>query len=170
MSSECRWLGLWPQQGKLVWCPGQRRESPFRGWGRILSVHSGNDFFTVKGRDSKDMWRDSICSWEQFEIEAEAPGKEIQGDPQWRVLVPTCSELASLEGRVPARQDPGGKAVSTAWTLEGSCPSHLAPSRGKNLTFSVLILLCGLFLYFRRLWPGSGAVPAASLDYSYFLC
>ena len=86
----------------------------------------------------------------------------MQGDPQCRVLVPTCSELTSLVGRVPARQDPGGKAVSTAWTLEGSCPPHLAPSRGRSsFTFSVFILLCGLFLYFRRLQPGSGAVLAA---------
>ena len=88
----------------------------------------------------------------------------MQGDPRWRVLVPTCSELTSLAGRVPARQDPGGKAVSTAWTPEGSCPPHLAPSRGKSsFTFSVFILLCGRFLYFRRLRPGSGAVLAASL-------
>ena len=54
---------------------------------------------------------------DSFEIKAKAPGRETQGDPQGRVLVPICSELGSSAGKVPSRQNPGRKALSTSGHL-----------------------------------------------------
>lgn len=97
-----------------------------------------------------------------MEVKAETPGKEIQGDPQWKVLIPSCSELASLAGRVPTRQRPwleGGEcSLDPRWLLSSLLCSFWGKS---SFSLSILIPLCGL-LYFGRPQPGSGAVLAAS--------
>ena len=96
-----------------------------------------------------------------MEVKTEAPGKEIQGDPQWRVLIPSCSGITCRKGSDQARPwlEGSERSLDPRWLLS----SLLCSLWGKSsFPLSILIPLCGLIFYFGRPQPGSGAVLAAS--------